>query len=174
MPRFETLRLQAAIFQIVITIASGPRFSIKSKHAENDVWCCIWETIQLRHLAAKTLLQLMHWCVMITVLYFQPPQYHSTPKWIWIKSSLPSKWPSKPQSKPPKGSKSLEIKILHGTLLQFPTEGVSKCSRKFRLNSLQFPMKSLTHWVFWAGVIKGFSFGEQKMSILWSNLQFTM
>ena len=41
---------------------------------------------------------------------------HSTPKWIWIKSSLQSKWHSKPQSRPPKDSKSLEIKILHSRI----------------------------------------------------------
>ena len=37
---------------------------------------------------------------------------HSTPKWILIKS-LQSKWHFKSQSRPPNGSKSLEIKIFH-------------------------------------------------------------
>ena len=41
---------------------------------------------------------------------------HSMLKWIWIKSSLQSKWHSKPESRHPKGSKSLEIKILHGRI----------------------------------------------------------
>ena len=62
----------------------------------------------------------------------------------------------------------------HCTLLQVTTEGVSKCSARFRLNSLQFPKKSLTQWVFWACVICGIFCDKLEMSILWNDLPFTI
>ena len=46
--------------------------------------------------------------------FWQEIRLHTTPNQFWIKSNLPWEWPSKPQSRHPKGSKKLEMKILDG------------------------------------------------------------
>ena len=120
------------------------------------------DTFHMKHVMKKTTFQKMsdswvcngRWNVLRMRQNFNPyisaryifckikdiPAEHSTPKWIWIKSSLQSKWPYKPQSRPPKGSKSLEMKIPHGRI--FSDEFLSAPHRDS--NSRPLDLKSNT------------------------------
>ena len=110
--RITYLLILPLILPLWITLPDTRRASSKKYFAVTFIGSILWIAV---------FSYLMVWWATITGEAFSiPPEVrilrHSTPKWIWIKSSFPSKWPSEPQSRPSKGSKSLEIKILHGRI----------------------------------------------------------